>query len=112
VANLENDRGNPTVDALSRLAAALGTTLNVDLGPSPAPPELPAGLVRLGRGARFRREVEVLAEHTGAPPEDVRSGLLDVLARLQGLTGRDLTERDWHRLLDALLLVAAHPFDR
>ncbi|XVV07688.1 helix-turn-helix domain-containing protein [Actinosynnema sp. CA-248983] len=112
VANLENDRGNPTVDALSRLATALGTTLDVDLGPSPAPPELPPSLVRLGRGTRFRRDVGTLADHTGTPPDELAAAVLDVLARMGGLAGREPTERDWHRLLDALLLVTAHPSDR
>lgn len=112
VANLENDRGNPTVDALRRLAEALGTTLNIDLGPSPTPPELPASLVRLGRGARFRQDVAALAHHTGTPEDELTAAVLDILARLGRLTGREPAERDWHRLLDALLLVTAHPSDR
>ncbi|QQQ79958.1 helix-turn-helix transcriptional regulator [Saccharothrix sp. 6-C] len=114
VANLENGRGNPTVDALTRLAGALGTRLVVgfadtdDQSASP-PAALPAALVRLGRTARFRRDVRAVAEATGQSADDLTGRLLDALARLSALTGRDLAEPDWLRLLDALLLVAAHP---
>ena len=114
VANLENGRGNPTADALTRLARALGTRLTIgfaDTGDQPAPPpaELPAALVRLGRTARFRRDVRTLAEATDQDATDLAGRLLDALARLSALTGRDLTEPDWRRLLDALLLVVVHP---
>jgi transcriptional regulator with XRE-family HTH domain len=114
VANLENGRGNPTTDALTRLAEALGARLTIgfaDTGqePSSRPAELPAALVRLGRSTRFRRDVRVLAEATGQDSTDLTGRLLDALARLADLTGRDLTEPDWFRLLDALLLVGLHP---
>lgn len=114
VANLENGRGNPTLDALDRLASALDTRLTVDFAPggeasAEPPPALPASLVRLSRSTRFRRDVQVLAESTGAGPAELAGRLLDALARLGDLTGRDLTEPDWHRLLDALLLVTLHP---
>ncbi|MFD1149261.1 helix-turn-helix domain-containing protein [Saccharothrix hoggarensis] len=110
VANLENGRGNPTADALTRLAEALGTTLTIGFADSAEQPaELPAALVRLGRTPRFRRDVRALAEATGQDATDLAGRLLDVLARLAALTGRDLAEADWLRLLDALLLVALHP---
>lgn len=87
VANLENGRGNPTLDALDPLASALDTRLTVDFAPDgEPPPALPASLVRLSRGTRFRHDVQVLAESTGAGT-----------AELAG------------RLLDALLLVTLHP---
>src|SRR5579864_7916113 len=59
IANLENGRGNPTTTALTRLASALGMRLVITLEPDedsqqPAPPEVPASLIRLGRTARFR----------------------------------------------------------
>jgi transcriptional regulator with XRE-family HTH domain len=112
VANLENGRGNPTADALTRLARALDTRLTIGLAddrPTPPPAELPAALVRLGRTTRFRRDVRVLAEATGQDADELAGRLLDALARLSALTGRDLTGPDWLRLLDALLLVAVHP---
>ena len=114
VANLENGRGNPTTDALTRLARALGTRLTIGFGdaddrPAPPPAALPAALVRLGRTTRFRRDVRTLAEATGQDAAELTGRLLDALARVSALTGRDLTEPDWLRLLDALLLVAVHP---
>ncbi|QFZ21335.1 helix-turn-helix domain-containing protein [Saccharothrix syringae] len=113
VANLENGRGNPTVDALTRLAEALGTTLTVEFAEHVAEPaELPAALVRLGRTTAFRRDAAALAEATGQDPAELPGRLLDVLARLAALTGRDLAEPDWLRLLDALLLITLHPRGR
>ena len=112
VANLENGRGNPTADALTRLARALGTRLTIGFAgdePAPPPAELPAALVRLGRTPSFRREVRAWAEVTDQDADELAGRLLDALARLSALTGRELTGPDWLRLLDALLLVAVHP---
>ncbi|MEU4768487.1 hypothetical protein AB0H12_35090 [Actinosynnema sp. NPDC023794] len=50
-----------------------------------------------------------MAEATGQDTAEPTGRLLDAPAGLSGLTGRDLTEPDWLRLLDALLLVAVHP---
>jgi transcriptional regulator with XRE-family HTH domain len=117
VANLENGRGNPTATALTRLAAALGTRLVITLAPDgvgqetgrPAPPEVPASLVRLGRTVRFRRAVTAMATALGADADELSARLVPALATLAQATGRDLSEPDWWRLLDALLLIAAHP---
>jgi len=123
VANLENGRGNPTVTALTRLAAALGTRLVVTLAPDEgsraagelAPPwaaevpEVPASLVRLGRTARFRRAAATMAAAPGVDGDEFSARLVAALAALAQATGRDLAEPDWWRLLDALLLVTAHP---
>jgi transcriptional regulator with XRE-family HTH domain len=112
VANLENGRGNPTLDALNRIANALGTQIRVEFvtetGAETTVP-LPAALVRLGRSAKFRRDVAQLAEARGADPATLVARVLDVLAGLAAITGRELTEPDWHRLLDALILVTLHP---
>ena len=115
VANLENGRGNPTVDALSRIAQALGTRATIGLvaedtaEPDAGTVALPATLVRLGRSARFRRDVRLIAEALGEDPTTLAARILDVLARLSEVTGRDLSESDWFRLLDALVLVTLHP---
>ncbi|MET8757603.1 helix-turn-helix transcriptional regulator [Lentzea sp. NPDC004782] len=110
VANLENGRGNPTVDAVNRLADALGAVFVLRVEPeggatAPAP-ALPSSLVRLSRGARFRKDVQTLAEATGEQPAELAGRLLAALA---ALAGRDLAEADWFRLLDAVLLVHLHP---
>jgi transcriptional regulator with XRE-family HTH domain len=120
IANLENGRGNPTITALTRLAEALGMQLVVTLvpggesqraGPSTSP-EMPASLVRLGRTARFREAVKVMAATLGLDAEEFSVQLVAALAVLAHTIGRDLAEADWWRLLDALLLIAAHPAPR
>jgi transcriptional regulator with XRE-family HTH domain len=116
VANLENGRGNPTATALTRLAGALGTRLVITLAAeegsqdagAPAP-EVPASLVRLGRTVRYRRAVTAMATALGTDPDEFSARLVAALAALAQATGRDLAEPDWWRLLDALLLITAHP---
>jgi transcriptional regulator with XRE-family HTH domain len=117
IANLENGRGNPTTAALTRLAEALGLRLVVTLGPveesqqagTPASPEVPASLVRLGRTGRFRQAVKVMAATLDLDADEFSVQLVAGLATLAHTMGRDLAEADWWRLLDALLLIAAHP---
>jgi hypothetical protein len=102
--------------ALARLAEALGMRLIITLvpdedsqqaaGPSPA---VPASLVRLGRTARFRQAVKAMTAALDADAGEFPARLVTALATLAHLTGQDLTEPDWWRILDALVLVAAHP---
>lgn len=135
IANLENGRGNPTVTALTRLAGALGLRLEVTLVPSgrdtpsgqpatpdedapkgqnapgtvTAPPRLPASLVRLGRTSRFRDTMTASATAVNADADDFGRQIVSALATLAQALGGDLAEADWWRLLDAVLLIAAHP---
>jgi transcriptional regulator with XRE-family HTH domain len=120
IANLENGRGNPTTAALTRLAEALGMRLVITLEDveggqdglapgTPGAPGIPASLVRLGRTARFRRAVAVMATALDAAPDELSVRLVAALAAVGAAMGRDLAEADWWRLLDALTLVAAHP---
>ena len=132
IANLENGRGNPTLAALAALSRALGAALRIDLhdrgATEPPPPdrpdspdrsdgnvhpgraahpdragELPASLVAFARTARFRAEAAALedAGTTGARPQ-----LLRAMAAMAALSPRPLTELDWHRLLDAAVLIS------
>src|ERR1700722_11238008 len=117
IANLENGRGNPTATALTRLADALGMRLVITLEPEKdgrragkaAPPEIPASLVRLGRTARFRQGVTAIATAIDVDPEEFSARLVPTLAALAHTIGRDLAEPDWWRVLDALMLISAHP---
>ena len=117
VANLENGRGNPTTTALTRLAGALGMRLLVTLEPDEdsqqangaRSPEVPASLVRLGRTARYRQAVTAIAAALNLDSDQFSAQLVPALAALAHTTGKDLAEPDWWRLLDALLLIAAHP---
>jgi transcriptional regulator with XRE-family HTH domain len=117
IANLENGRGNPTTTALTRLAEALGMQLVLTLGPAGdsqqaaagPPPAVPASLVRLGRTARFRQALQAIATAQDLDADEFSRDLVAALAALAHALGRDLAEADWWRLLDALLLIAAHP---
>jgi transcriptional regulator with XRE-family HTH domain len=116
IANLENGRGNPTTTALTRLAGALGMRLVIALVPVedsqagvPASPEVPASLVRLGRTARFRQVVRAIAAELDLDADEFSAQLVAALAALAHSMGKDLAEADWWRILDALLLIAAHP---
>jgi transcriptional regulator with XRE-family HTH domain len=117
IANLENGRGNPTTTALTRLAEALGMQLAVTLvageesqrAEASAAPEMPASLVRLARTPRFRQAVKVIATTLDLDVDEFSVQLVGALAMLAHTMGKDLAEADWWRLLDALLLIAAHP---
>ena len=114
IANLENGRGNPTTAALRRLAEALDLRLVVTLAPdeadgAAAAPEVPPSLVRLGRTRRFRQAVTGMAAALDRDADELSAQLVVALAALAQAMGRDLGEADWWRVLDALLLIAAHP---
>jgi hypothetical protein len=84
-------------------------TLPIDYSPAPAAAEVPASLVRLGRTERFRAAVTLMAPTLGMSADEFSGLLVAALAALAQALGRDLAEADWWRLLDALVLVAAHP---
>jgi transcriptional regulator with XRE-family HTH domain len=117
IANLENGRGNPTTAALARLAEALGMRLVITLVPGenshqadkPAPPVVPASLVRLGRTARFRRAIAAMTTTLDLDADEFSAQFVAALAALAHSMGKDLAEPDWCRILDALLLVATQP---
>jgi transcriptional regulator with XRE-family HTH domain len=116
IANLENGRGNPTTAALTRLAGALGMRLVITLVPDEAgqraagpAPEVPASLVRLGRTTRFRQAVSAMAGTLGLDAGEFTAQIVNAMALLAQTMDRELAEADWWRLLDALLLIAAHP---
>lgn len=117
IANLENGRGNPTLTALTQLASALGMRLVVSLVPAgtgrPAIPdaaaELPASLVRVRRTAAFQRVTEAMAAQLGQDHREFSARLTGALAALAATLGTEPGDADWWRLLDALLLITAHP---
>jgi transcriptional regulator with XRE-family HTH domain len=111
IANLENGRGNPTLSAVNSLATALGARLTVELaeGDEPvrdAPAALPDSLVQFSRSLRFSTEAQRLAATTRAAETLVRERLLGAMAAMASLTTRPLSELDWHRILDAAVLIA------
>jgi transcriptional regulator with XRE-family HTH domain len=111
IANLENGRGNPTLSAVNSLATALGARLTVELteDDEPArdePAALPGSLVQFSRSARFSTEAQRLAATTGVSETLLRERLLHAMAGMASLTTRPLSELDWHRILDAAVLIA------
>jgi transcriptional regulator with XRE-family HTH domain len=120
IANLENGRGNPTTAALTRIAEALGMQLVVTLVPgeesqqtgTSGAPEMPASLVRLGRTARFRQAVKVMAATLALDADEFSLQLVAAMAMFAHTIGKDdLVQADWWRILDTLLLIAAYPAD-
>jgi len=106
IANLENGRGNPTLSAVNSLAAALGVHLVVELAAgdeSVAPLSMPDSLVQFARSPRFATEAARLAG-TGSSIV-VRERLLHAMAGMATLSRRQLTELDWHRILDTVVLI-------
>jgi transcriptional regulator with XRE-family HTH domain len=107
VANLENGRGNPTLASLHRLAEALDIRLSellADSDGTAAGPVLPESLAEFSQGTRFRQEVRRLAAEQKVTPAEVRHRLLTAMAAVPQ-PRRGLDELDWHRILDALVLV-------
>ena len=50
-----------------------------------------------------------MATALGLDADEFSARLVAALAALAQATGRDLAEPDWWRLLDALVLITAHP---
>ncbi len=108
IANLENDRGNPTLAPLDKLARALGARLHVALVDDGTPTELveddTGRADRLARNPRLVLEVERLAARYGIPEERIRQYLLDLVLAIGRLKQEPLTSRDMDRTLDLAVL--------
>ena len=108
IANLENDRGNPTLAALDKLVRALGARLHVALVDDGTPTELveddTGRADRLARNPRLVLEVERLAARYGIPEERIRQYLLDLVLATGRLKQEPLTSRDMDRTLDLAVL--------
>lgn len=114
VANLERDRGNPTLDALSRIAEALQThlvSLLGDDGPIEEAVEglalasMPRSLVNFSRTDRFKTKVERLAAETGASSDELRRRILVGMSSAPRRSKGESTAEDWGRLLDTYELI-------
>jgi transcriptional regulator with XRE-family HTH domain len=107
IANLENGRGNPTLSAVNRLAAALGVRLTLQRHQEQEQPvqALPDTLVQFSSSPRFLDEATQLARVTGAAEEDTRGRLLSAMAAMGEVAGKPLRELDWHRILDTVVLI-------
>jgi len=102
IANLEADRGNPTLAALERLAEALGARLVIELAPPPA--ELSGAALEFTYSTRFRVMVKHMAKRTGATERSSLDRLIALFAAAQVAAGTELSTLDCHRLLDVMIL--------
>jgi len=94
---------------LAAVASAIRCAAWARKGPATAPARVAAAwLVRNTALTRPRAALARLAEALGMRLI-ITARLVTALATLAHLTGQDLTEPDWWRILDALVLVAAHP---
>lgn len=102
IANLEADRGNPTLSALERLAEALGVRLVVDLAPPPA--ELTGAALEVTRSDRLRIMVKHMAKRTGVSERTAHERMVALFTAAQAAIGTELSTLDCHRLLDVMIL--------
>jgi transcriptional regulator with XRE-family HTH domain len=101
IANLENGRGNPTMAALQRLAAALGTSLEVALVDA-EPHE--ASQQAAPFSPRTREVANRLAKTQGTDAHLVEKRLHVLLQAVAETIGTQPDQRDLDRLLDLLIL--------
>jgi transcriptional regulator with XRE-family HTH domain len=101
IANLENGRGNPTMAALQRLAAALGTSLEVALVDA-KPGEAAQQAVPMS--PRSREVAKRLAKTQRTEAHLVEKRLLALLQAMAETIGTQPDERDLDRLLDLIIL--------
>jgi len=101
IANLENGRGNPTMAALQRLAAALGTGLEVALVDA-EPREAAQQAVPMS--PRSREVAKRLAKTQRTEAHLVEKRLLALLQAMAETIGTQPDERDLDRLLDLIIL--------
>jgi len=114
VSNLERGRGNPTIDALRAIAAALDLMVSDLLGEASEegldPLELvlanaPKSLGVFSRSDRFNAVLERLSTDQGVAAEDMRRRLLIGMASAPRRSAGEPTEEDWRRLLDVYSLI-------
>ena len=115
VANLERGRGNPTVDALRKLAAALEMPVSAllagaDEGKPVDPTDLvlasmPRSLLMFSRTERFSAEIQRLARDQDRSVDDIRRQILVGMASAPRRSQGEPTETDWQRLLDTYILI-------
>lgn len=104
IANLENGRGNPTVSALDRLAAALGAQLEVRIADEPPPAPLSVGAELLAGSDRAGQVIGALAAAQSRSRTVVGAELIRAVDGLSAVLGRPPEAADLNRLLDLLLL--------
>lgn len=114
ISNLERNRGNPTIDALRAIAAALDVsvsalTLDQPDAETPAPEAAPKTLMAFVKTDAFRRQTATLAARQGVSYDEMRDRLVTAMSAAPRRSTGEPTEGDWRRLLDAYRLILDEP---
>lgn len=117
IANLERGRGNPTADALKRIAEALEISPASLMGGEGAVEgdpvsrvlesmrTMPASLVAFSKTPRFREKVISLAKDSDVESDELQTRLLVAMASSPRRSKGEPTSEDWNRLLDTYSLI-------
>ncbi len=110
LSDLERRSGvNPTLDTLTTVAEALGCSVRELLGgdedEAEADDGLTPSLARFVRGDDFARRVQVIAERSQRPVEEVKPALIGFLARAPKRSNGELSPTDWQRLIDVYQVI-------
>jgi transcriptional regulator with XRE-family HTH domain len=108
LSDLERRSGvNPTLETLTTIAEALGCSAAELVGGDGAEPDqrLAPSLARYVRGDEFARRVDLIAERSHRPAEEVKPALIDFLARAPKRSSGELSPTDWQRLMDVYQVI-------
>lgn len=108
LSDLERRSGvNPTLDTLTTVAEALGCSVRELLGGDVgnADDGLTPSLARFVRGDEFARRVQVIAERSQRPADEVKPALIGFLARAPKRSNGELSPTDWQRLIDVYQVI-------
>ena len=111
LSDLERDQGNPTVETLRAIAAALDCDLTDLIGETTNSPggdiALSISLQRFLDSDDFATRLKQLAERLGRPiDDDLRIEAINLLASAPKRSAGELTKSDWNQLLDFYSLIA------
>jgi transcriptional regulator with XRE-family HTH domain len=109
VANLEQQRGNPTLEVIEALARALRVRPLELLGSGDSSagsePPTPRPLLEFSRDRTFRATAKRLARRQRVPEKEMSVMLLGAFAFAARSARRALTADDYRRILDAYTLI-------
>lgn len=112
LSNLERGRGNPTMDALTKIAGALDISIKDLVGEADGDDQVdallgtpPASLVRFTKSDEFVRVVARLADAQGVEPAEMRKRIVTSMSTAPRRSTGEPTEADWRRLLDTYSLI-------
>lgn len=116
LSNLERGRGNPTMEALTRIASALDITVSSIVGETGADGDGPGGveemlgtppdsLVRYLRTPEFEQALVRLASIQNVSTDAMRNRLVTSMSTAPRRSTGEPTATDWRRLIDTYSLI-------